>query len=91
MAGVASNLVSCLDAPRYISSPEVPEAFKFYRHPEFPFLLAPLVLYWTGRVWMLASRCQLRDDPVFFAIKGKCSYNVSVCVLLVAPAGALLW
>lgn len=86
--GVASAVVSCLVVLLYVNSPEV---VQLYRHPHVLFLLAPLVLYWTGRVWMLASRGQLHEDPVLFAIKDKCSYIVAGGMLIVVLAASLPW
>jgi len=86
--GISSAVVSCLVVLLYVNSPEVIE---LYRHPHALFLLAPLVLYWIGRVWMLASRGQLHEDPVLFAVKDKCSYIVAACMLVVLLVASLPW
>ena len=36
--------------------------------------ICPLLLYWVSRAWLLASRDQLHDDPVVFALKDSVSY-----------------
>ena len=50
-------------------------------------LLCPLILYWITRVWFLAQRQQLVDDPVVFALRDNISRLagiVGIAVLLVA-------
>lgn len=86
--GISSAVVSCLVKLLYVNSPEV---FKLYSHPHVLFLLAPLLLYWTGRVWLLASRGQLHEDPVLFAIKDKCSYFVCGAMLVIVLVASLPW
>jgi hypothetical protein len=36
-------------------------------------LIGPLLLFWISRAMMLASRRQMDDDPVVFAIKDRTS------------------
>ena len=43
------------------------------------------ISYWIMRVWLLALRGELTDDPVLFAIKDRVSYAVAAVVV-----GALL-
>jgi 4-hydroxybenzoate polyprenyltransferase len=43
----------------------------------------PLLLYWISRVWLIAHRGQMHDDPVVFALKDKTSYVVGVLMLVV--------
>lgn len=84
--GVASALVSVLVVILYVNSPEV---VMLYRQPQVLFLLAPLVLFWIGRVWLLASRKELHEDPVLFAVRDKCSYFVAACMFAVVLAGSM--
>jgi 4-hydroxybenzoate polyprenyltransferase/phosphoserine phosphatase len=50
----------------YISSPAVGP---LYRHPERLWLICPILLYWIGRVVVLAHRRLVDDDPVLFALR----------------------
>jgi len=87
--GVSSAMVSVLVVLVYVSSPDV---VVLYKHPQVLFLLAPLVLFWISRIWLLASRGGLNEDPVLFAVKDKCSYAVAACMVAVVIAAALeLW
>ena len=65
-AGMASAFSSALVLALYIDSSAVRE---LYRHPWLVWPLAPIVLYLTIRVWILARRDELHDDPVVFIIR----------------------
>jgi 4-hydroxybenzoate polyprenyltransferase len=46
------------------------EAFTHaYAHPNWLWAAPGLIFLWLCRVWLLASRSQLEDDPVSFAVK----------------------
>ena len=68
----------------YIQSPA---ALLLYQRPAALFLLIPLMLYLLGRVWMLAFRGEVQDDPVAFFLRDQASYFVCLlCALCVAIA-----
>jgi 4-hydroxybenzoate polyprenyltransferase len=54
----------------YVSSPTVKDT---YRHPELLWLICPLLLYWFGRIVVLAHRRVVVDDPVVFAFLDRVS------------------
>jgi 4-hydroxybenzoate polyprenyltransferase len=74
--GHLSVLVLCL----YINSLDVR---LLYRTPEALWLLCPVFFYWISRIWFLACREQLADDPVLFAIKDRVSYVTGALVIAV--------
>ena len=78
--GIASAYASVIILALYMSSQEIS---MLYRRPVFLWLTAPLVLYWLSRIWLLAHRGELVDDPVVFAIKDCTSYVIGLGVLLV--------
>jgi hypothetical protein len=43
----------------------------------------PLLLYWISRVWLLAHRGELHEDPVVFALSDAQSYAVGAAMLAV--------
>ncbi|HEV2465281.1 MAG TPA: hypothetical protein VGT04_15860 [Acidobacteriaceae bacterium] len=43
-----------------------------------------LLLWWTFRVWLLASRGELDEDPVIFALTDK--FSLAACVAIAAIA-----
>lgn len=65
-AGMASAFSSALVLALYIHSDSVQE---LYPHPWMVWPLAPIVLYLTMRIWILARRDEMHDDPVVFIIR----------------------
>ena len=65
-AGMASAFSSALVLALYMDSAAVRE---LYPHPWLVWPLAPIVLYLTMRVWILARRDEVHDDPVVFIIR----------------------
>lgn len=47
-----------------------------YAEPRWIWLACPLMLYWTSRAWMLASRGAMHEDPVLFAVRDRVSWMV---------------
>lgn len=75
MMGIASGYVSVLVLALYVSHPEVT---RLYRHPAWLWGLCVLALYWISRIWLLAWRGEMHDDPVVFAIRDGASWAVAV-------------
>jgi hypothetical protein len=44
----------------------------------------PLMILWLCRVWLLASRGELDEDPVAFALTDRMSQLIGVAVLGIA-------
>jgi 4-hydroxybenzoate polyprenyltransferase len=65
-AGMASAFSAALVLALYMDSGAVRE---LYTHPWVMWPLAPIVLYLTMRVWILARRDEMHDDPVVFIIR----------------------
>lgn len=81
--GTASGYIAALVFMLYVESAAVRVN---YREPSILWLILPILLYWLGRIWLLAGRGQMQDDPVRFAIKDSRSV---VCAILVALIAAL--
>ncbi|MEZ5702010.1 MAG: UbiA family prenyltransferase [Burkholderiaceae bacterium] len=64
--GAASGYLAVLVLALYIHSPEV---VTLYRTPQLLWLIAPLMLLWVTRLWMVTSRGFMDEDPIFFAVK----------------------
>jgi 4-hydroxybenzoate polyprenyltransferase len=64
----------------YISSDAVKE---LYRHPQVLWFICPILMYWLGRIMMLAHRRLMNDDPVLFALK---DWNSLVAAALIGAA-----
>jgi 4-hydroxybenzoate polyprenyltransferase len=77
-AGYASVVVLIL----YISDLNT----ALYHHPGRLWLLLPVLLLWVSQLWLLASRGELNEDPVVYAITDKRSLLLGVLVGLVVFA-----
>jgi hypothetical protein len=84
--GPATGFMAVLVLVLYLTSPEVTT---LYRTPEALWLVAPLLVYWIFRMWLLAHRRTLADDPVIFALKDPASYVVGALAVAVVAAAAL--
>jgi 4-hydroxybenzoate polyprenyltransferase/phosphoserine phosphatase len=83
--GLASGYMSVLVLCLYISSDGVTLLYPF---PELLWLICPIMLYWITRVWFLARRGVISDDPVLFATRDRVSYLTGALVALVGLAAA---
>jgi len=81
--GTASGYLAVLVLAMYISNPDVT---RLYSHHERLWLLCPLGLYWLGRVWLLANRGLVHEDPVVFALRDRPSYLMGAAALAVVFA-----
>jgi len=61
-ATMASALVYCL----YITTDEVT---RLYHRAGALWLGLPLMLYWESRLWLMAARREVHEDPVVFALR----------------------
>ena len=77
--GCASGYLSVLVLALYVDSPEIKA---LYSHPKNVWALCVLLLSWISRVWMVAQRGAMHDDPVIFALKDKASIGVALLSLL---------
>lgn len=62
-AGISSAFGAALVLALYIDSDEVQE---MYRTPAFLWPLCPMIVYMLLRIWMIARRGEVHDDPVVF-------------------------
>lgn len=87
MLGAASGYLAVLVLALYVNSQDVRI---LYRHPNLLLLICALLLFWISRVWLLAHRGQMHDDPVVFALKDRTSYligGITLVVLWLATGG----
>ncbi|GJM06485.1 MAG: membrane protein [marine bacterium B5-7] len=78
--GVCAGYLSVLILALYLSSQK---AAMLYAHPNFLYAMCPLLIYWVSRIWMLANRDQVHDDPIVFALKDKTTYLIAGLVFVV--------
>ena len=78
--GPACGFLSVLVLALYTTSPEVQT---LYARPDLMWLVVPALLYWTMRMWLVAHRGEMHDDPVLYAVRDPVSYAVVAVVLAV--------
>jgi len=78
--GASAGYLSVLVLALYINSPDVRI---LYSHPEVIWLLCPLLLYWVSRIWLVARRGRMHDDPVVFALNDKVSRLLAAIAFLI--------
>lgn len=76
--GTASAYMAVLVLVFYINSDAVKA---LYSHPERIWLLCPLLLYLVSRIWLLARRGELHEDPVVFIMRDRRSQWVMVAAI----------
>jgi 4-hydroxybenzoate polyprenyltransferase len=82
--GSASGYLSVLVLALYINS-TASEAL--YHHPQVLWLLCPALLFWISRMWLVAHRGAMHDDPVIFALDDGVSRIVlALCAVIVIGA-----
>ena len=78
MFGATSGYLAILVMALYVNSMAVT---RLYRHPALLWIIFPLMLYWISRLWLLAHRGRVHDDPIIFTLKDPVSYIVGVLVV----------
>ncbi len=80
--GIVNGGLAVLVLALYVHSPEVAG---LYHSPILLLAVCPLLLYWISRVWLLAHRGLVHDDPIVFALRDAVSYAIGGATL------AILW
>jgi len=60
-----------------------PDTRLLYGHPYLLWLVIPVLLLWLSQVWMLASRGEMHDDPVVWALTDKRSLLLGLLMAIV--------
>ena len=80
--GSASGYLAVLVLALYIQDARTA---LLYRHPPMIWPVCAILLYWISRIWLIAHRGQMHDDPVLFAAKDRASW------LVIALCAACFW
>jgi 4-hydroxybenzoate polyprenyltransferase len=77
-AGLASGFLAVLVFALYINTPAITAYY-----PSFQVLwgVCLVLVYWIMRIWFLAARDQMHDDPVLFALKDRISIVAGLVVV----------
>jgi 4-hydroxybenzoate polyprenyltransferase len=79
--GTSSAYASIVIFALYINGRDV---VALYHHPNRMWLITPLLILWISRVWLLASRGLLDEDPVVFALSDRMSLLLGLGVAAIA-------
>lgn len=85
--GAASGYLSVLVLALYIHSPEVAQ---LYRAPELLWLIAPLMLLWVTRLWVVTARGYMDEDPIYFAVKDPETWATGALVAGILTAATMM-
>lgn len=80
-SAVAGTLVYCL----YITGDEV---LRLYGRPDLLWGGLPVLLYWLARVWLLANRGEVHEDPLLFALRDRASWAAAALMAVVLLGAA---
>lgn len=78
--GASSGYMTVLVMALYVNDSRITQ---LYQRPEWIWLACPILLIWISRVWMLAHRGQMNEDPVIFALHDKTSLLMALLMLAV--------
>ncbi len=72
--GTAAGYIAIFVFTMYLGSDKVLE---LYSSPRLLWIFCPLLLYWITRIWHLAWRGQINDDPLAFAARDIQTYVIA--------------
>lgn len=78
--GAASGFASVLVFFLYLTDAQIRLAQ--FHHPAWLWPVSPILGYWLGRVWLLATRGEMRDDPIAFAVRDRLSLVLGAIIAL---------
>jgi 4-hydroxybenzoate polyprenyltransferase len=79
--GTASAFAAAMVFAIYISGSDVT---LLYRRPHVLWLIMPFLILWLCRVWLLASRGELNEDPLVFALTDRASLLIGAAIAIIA-------
>jgi 4-hydroxybenzoate polyprenyltransferase len=78
--GVGASTASVLIIVIYLTDEAFPSGI--YHHPNWLWVAPFVLMLWVGRVWLLAGRGELDEDPVAFALRDRFSWGLAAPLLL---------
>ena len=85
--GISCGFISVLVLCLFVNSSDVS---RLYGTPHLLWMMCPVMLYWISRIWLLAHRGDIDDDPVLFALRDPQSYMAGT-LTLASLAAAATW
>jgi len=84
--GAAAGYISVLVLALYINDGA---AQSLYKRPQWMWAACPLLLFWLSRVWLIAHRGNMQDDPLVFALRDTVSRWIGLGLLGIFLMAAL--
>jgi len=81
--GASAGYIAVMVMALYINSPE---CVRLYGTPKLLWIICPILLYWVSRVWVIAHRGEMHDDPIVFAASDRASQIVIILCGMIALA-----
>jgi 4-hydroxybenzoate polyprenyltransferase/phosphoserine phosphatase len=82
--GAVTSGLAVLILALYINTADVT---RLYAHPEILWGIVPVLLYWISKIWLIAHRGEMHEDPVVYALTDRESLTVfGICVGIAAVA-----
>ncbi|WP_069471431.1 UbiA family prenyltransferase [Candidatus Marithrix sp. Canyon 246] len=84
--GANSGYLAVLVFALYINNDKITS---LYTSPEILWFICPILLYWITRIWFLANRNRVLDDPVKFVLTDKISWLVIFSIMILVMLAKL--
>lgn len=78
--GAGSGYLAVMVLALYINDPRISQ---LYTHQELIWFACPLLLSWISRIWMLAHRGMMNDDPLDFSIRDRVSLSIGALLIVI--------
>jgi 4-hydroxybenzoate polyprenyltransferase/phosphoserine phosphatase len=79
--GTSTTIAATVIFVVYLIQEQFPRSI--YSAPEWLWMIFVLLLFWLGRVWHLAVRGQMNEDPLLFALRDRISHGLGLFVLVI--------
>jgi 4-hydroxybenzoate polyprenyltransferase len=76
--GIAAATASIIIIVLYLMEEVFPKGV--YQRPQWLWAAPPVVFLWVSRIWLLANRGEMHDDPVVFALKDRVSLGLGAAL-----------
>ena len=85
--GVTASYAAVVVLALYVHDPVTAH---LYETPSILWLVVPLLLYWSSRLWLLADRGEIDEDPLLFATRDRASYVILLSTALAFTAAKFI-